>query len=101
MDVQTKNVDRTLQVRLRGELDHHAARETMTAIERALDAALPLRLTIDFGGVSFMDSSGIAVALRASRHMGTLGGRTELVNVPPQAKKVFDAAGVSCRAAEN
>lgn len=97
MDVQTKTNDRTLIVTFRGELDHHAARETVTALERALDAALPLHLTLDFGGVTFMDSSGIAVVMRAFRRMTALGGRLELVNVPPQAKKVFDAAGIGSR----
>jgi len=91
---------RELIVSLRGELDHHAARETVTAIERAAEAALPLLMTLDFGGVTFMDSSGIAVAMRARRRMASLGGNAAIVNVPPQAKKVFDAAGVACRERE-
>ena len=97
MDVQTRSTDRELTVSFRGELDHHAARETVTALERALDAALPLKLTLDFGGVTFMDSSGIAVVMRAFRRMTALGGSLEVRNVPAQAKKVFDAAGISCR----
>ena len=97
MEVRTKADERTLTVSLRGELDHHAARETVTALERALDAALPVHLTLDFGGVTFMDSSGIAVVMRAFRRMTALGGRLELVNVPAQAKRVFDAAGITAR----
>ncbi|MBE7009364.1 MAG: STAS domain-containing protein [Ruminococcaceae bacterium] len=97
MDIQTKTDGRALTVSFRGELDHHAARETVTALERALDAALPLQLTLDFGGVTFMDSSGIAVVMRAFRRMTALGGHLELINVPPQAKKVFDAAGIGSR----
>ena len=97
MDIQTRVDDRTLTASFRGELDHHAAKDTVTALERALDAALPRRLRLDFGGVTFMDSSGIAVVMRAFRRMTALGGSMELVNVPPQAKKVFDAAGISSR----
>ncbi len=97
MEVRTKTTDRTLEVSFRGELDHHAARETVTTLERALDAALPLKLTLDFGGVTFMDSSGIAVVMRANRRMTALGGSLSIINVPAQAKKVFDAAGISCR----
>ena len=100
MEVRATTTDRALTITLRGELDHHAARETVTAIERALDAAVPMQLMLDFGGVTFMDSSGIAVAMRAHRHMAALGGSIALVNVPAQAKKVFDAAGVPCRAKE-
>ncbi len=100
MEVRTKNRGRELVVSLRGELDHHAAHETVTAVTRAIDAALPRKLTLEFGGVTFMDSSGIAVAMRAMRRMAALSGATELSDVPPQAKKVFDAAGIPCRAKE-
>ncbi len=97
MEIRTNTEGRALSASFRGELDHHAAKETVTALERALDAALPLRLTLDFGGVTFMDSSGIAVVMRAQRRMTALGGSLALANVPAQAKKVFDAAGITGR----
>lgn len=100
MEVQTRTDGRALTVSLFGELDHHAARETVTAIERAFDAALPIQLTLDFGGVTFMDSSGIAVVMRAHRRVAELGGSLMIAAVPPQAKKIFDAAGITCRAAK-
>ena len=82
MEVISSGEGRELTLTLRGELDHHAAKEAMRKLEWELDAALPSKLTLDFSGVSFMDSSGIAVVMRA------------LKNVPPQAKKVFTAAGI-------
>ena len=97
MEVKSTTNDRALTLALHGELDHHAARETVTAIERALEAGLPMQLVLDFGGITFMDSSGIAVAMRAHRRMTALGGSAALVNVPAQAKKVFDAAGIASR----
>lgn len=100
MEVQTTTKGHALTVSLLGELDHHAARQATIAIERALDAALPSALALDFGGVTFMDSSGIAVAVRAMRRMAALGGTSALINVPPQAKRVFDAAGIICAARE-
>lgn len=41
-----------------------------------------------------MDSSGIAVVMRALKRMRAMGGSAALRNVPTQAKKVFTAAGV-------
>ena len=41
-----------------------------------------------------MDSSGIAVLLRAWRQVGQLGGTTRVVNVPAQAARVLKAAGL-------
>ena len=94
MEIGTTTKDRSLTVTLHGELDHHAARGTMREIEHALDAALPLQLVLDFTGVAFMDSSGIAVVLRAQRRMQALGGRLEVRGVQAQVKKVFEAAGI-------
>ncbi len=97
MEIRTSTAERELTVGFRGELDHHAAKETVTALERAVDAAMPMKLTLDFGGVTFMDSSGIAVVMRAYRRMTAIGGRLALANVPAQAKKVLDAAGITAR----
>ena len=55
---------------------------------------MPSMLILDMSGVSFMDSSGIAVLLRAYRRLGELGGTVKVVNIPAQAGKVLRAAGV-------
>ena len=51
-------------------------------------------MTLDLGGVSFMDSSGIAILLRARQRVSALGGALRVVHVPEQAAKVLRAAGV-------
>ena len=94
MEVISSGEGRELTLTLRGELDHHAAKEVMRKLEWELDAALPGKLTLDFSGVSFMDSSGIAVVMRALKRMRAMGGSAAVKNVPPQAKKVFTAAGI-------
>ena len=90
MEVISSGEGRELTLTLRGELDHHAAKEAMRKLEWELDAALPSKLTLDFSGVSFMDSSGIA----ALKRMRAMGGSAAIKSVPPQAKKVFTAAGI-------
>ena len=52
---------RCLTLRLVGELDHAAAQTVMPGIEDAVEEYLPRRCVLDLTGVSFMDSSGIAV----------------------------------------
>ena len=94
MDVISKDAGRELTLTLRGELDHHGAKDVMQRMELALDDALPIKLTLDFSGVSFMDSSGIAVVMRALKRMRAMGGSAAIKSVPPQAKKVFTAAGI-------
>ena len=95
MEVISKNKERTYTVELRGELDHHSAHDAIQKMELIFDSVMPKRLVLDFNGVTFMDSSGIALAVRAQRRMARNGGSAVLCNVPPQAKKVFDAAGIT------
>lgn len=94
MSVTCTGKDRVLRAEVSGEVDHHGAKAIMGELERSIDAALPRRLTLDLGGVTFMDSSGIAVLIRAHRHVAALGGMVRVVNIPPQAAKVLKAAGI-------
>ena len=86
--------NRTLTACIFGELDHHAARQIMGQLSQQIDATLPRLLTVDLSALSFTDSSGIAVLLRAHRSMDRLGGKLVVTNTPPQAEKVFRAAGL-------
>lgn len=94
MEIKVNSTDRNLLLEFSGELDHHGAKDAIRELEQAIDAALPRRLILDFAGVTFMDSSGIAVLLRAQRRVQNLGGSILVCHVPPQAKRVLDAAGI-------
>ena len=95
MDMTYKRENRDLIIRFSGELDHHAAREAMAAIERWIDQNLPGNTTLDLGGLTFMDSSGIAVVLRAKRRMEAMQGSLSVINIPRQAARVLETAGLS------
>lgn len=95
MEIRMKCADRNLLLEICGELDHHGAKDTLREMELAIDAALPLRLVLDMSGITFMDSSGIAVILRAQQRMQLMDGSLLVCNVPAQAKRVLDAAGIS------
>lgn len=73
MEVAAKCEGRELELFLQGELDHHGAKGLLQRLDREIETALPLRLTLDFSAVTFMDSSGIAVAMRARQRMRELG----------------------------
>jgi stage II sporulation protein AA (anti-sigma F factor antagonist) len=66
----------------------------MNGLDAAIQDKLPLRLTLDLSGVTFMDSSGIAVLIRAKRQMDSLGGTVKAVAIPAQPRRVLDAAGL-------
>ena len=56
MEIEATSADRNLLLELKGELDHHGARDALRELELAIDAALPKKLVLDFSGVTFMDS---------------------------------------------
>ena len=71
----------TLYAYLAGEIDH--------------DAAQSLRM-LDFGGVGFMDSSGIGLILGRQRCARVLGTSLRLQHAPAQLQKVLRLAGIPC-----
>jgi len=94
MPVTVTLAGRAMTALISGEIDHHGAREIMNALDREIDAALPNLLELDLSGVTFMDSSGIAVLLRARRRLSELDGKLIVHSIPAQPRKVLDAAGV-------
>ena len=81
-------------ITLSGEIDHHGARAIMGELEDAVANLVPRELVLDLSGISFMDSSGIAVLLRTHRHMRQLGGAMRVTAIPDQSRRVLDAAGM-------
>ena len=94
MEIEATSADRNLLLEMKGELDHHGARNALRELELSIDAALPKKLVLDLAGVTFMDSSGIALILRAQQRMQLLDGSLLVCNVPSQARRVLDAAGI-------
>lgn len=86
--------DRDLTINLNGELDHHAAREAMRSVDQWIEQTLPTKTVLNFAGLTFMDSSGIALVIRAKRRMETLGGSLAVVNIPRQPARVLETAGL-------
>ena len=94
IEVSAKREGSQLELALKGELDHHGAKGLLTCLEQEIQRSLPMMLILDFSGVTFMDSSGIAVALRGWQRMRELGGSIVLRNAGPQPRKVLEAAGL-------
>ena len=95
MELYAKSADRNLLLEIQWDLDHPGARQAMQEVQRAIDAALPQKVVMDFSRVTFMDSSGIALILRTQQQVQLIDGSLMICNVPQQAKRVLDAAGIS------
>ena len=94
MNISTAFAAGRLTIYLAGELDHHEARGAIRSIDELLDEYLPRDCVLDMSGLSFMDSSGIALIIRVSRRMKNLGGRAWIENPAKQPLRVIDASGI-------
>ena len=78
-----------MSAQLFGELDHHSVQAIREEIDRMALQNRPTELILDFGGVTFMDSSGIGLVLGRTRTMGAVGGRVEIVGASKSIERLF------------
>lgn len=83
-----------LTVYLAGEIDHHAAQALRSEIDAQIDARMPELLTMDFSGVTFMDSSGVGLILGRGRQMSSLGGKLTVQNAPDAVRRMLELAHI-------
>ena len=95
MPIRTEEENGRLTVFLSGDIDHATARPMMLELDREVAKRTPCALRVDMSAVTFMDSSGIAVVLRAKRRMEALQGSLLVVNIPRQAARVLETAGMA------
>jgi anti-sigma B factor antagonist len=79
---------------VRGEVDVATAPVVLAELHRLLDAGVS-HIVVDLAAMEFIDSSGLGVFVGALRRMRDTGGRLELVNLQPGARRVFDVTGLT------
>ena len=72
---------------LAGEIDHDAAQSLRIQLDDALVSRAPQTMILDFGGVGFMDSSGVGLILGRQRIARTLGTALRVQHTPPSWKR--------------
>ena len=94
MKLDIKNDNGSAVAKLTGEIDHHNAKELRAELDRFIVTAQPKELTMDFGGITFMDSSGIGLIMGRSRLMKECGGRLEVRDPQPYIRRVLKLSGI-------
>lgn len=94
MAVRIEQEENRMIAYLSGEIDHHSAKEIRETIDFSAESALPEKLTLDFQGVTFMDSSGIGLVMGRYRLMQTMNGTLSVRNVSDHIGRVMKLAGL-------
>ncbi|MGM9648821.1 MAG: STAS domain-containing protein [Butyricicoccaceae bacterium] len=84
-------------IRYYGELGHHEAAKSIEYLEKIMTLYASDAIILDLSGMTFMDSSGIAVVLNAQRNVMGFGQSFCVRNAPEHAMRIFRAAGIPAR----
>lgn len=80
-------------VAISGELDMSTAPELSRSLAGVLEQH-PRDLTLDLGGVGFIDSTGLTVLVRTSKQLQAHHGALHLVSPTPPVRRVLEIVGL-------
>lgn len=92
--VSFSETGRILIAKLSGEIDHHIAKGQREAIDSMLFCKKPELLVLDFSGVRFMDSSGIALIIGRYDVAEGVGCKMQISGLSATLKKLVRLSGV-------
>jgi anti-sigma B factor antagonist len=78
-------------IAISGEIDMSSSPRLRVQLLEFVGKKAP-RLFIDFSGVSYIDSSGIATFVEGLKGMKCYGGRLTFVGIPPKIAEIFSFA---------
>ena len=93
VEIETKNG--VTVAKLKGDLDHHTAKDMRSEIDREIKEKHSMLLILDFYGVTFMDSSGIGLVMGRYKIMEEQDGKTIIARPPAYIRKVMNIAGIN------
>ena len=94
MPVEIDIDEKSVTAYISGEIDHHNAAGLRSKIDEAVEISYPEVLVLDFGGVTFMDSSGIGLVMGRYKILSELGGDLEVTGPSSNSYKVMRLAGL-------
>jgi anti-sigma B factor antagonist len=83
-----------IDVRVTGEIDMATVGTLDSALHDAVRTAGTTRVVVDFAGVTFCDSSGIAALDRSFGAARARGGALRVVNLGPGIQRILEITGL-------
>lgn len=94
MDMDVKQLQNTVVVKLDGELDMLMAEKLRKDIEERLKNKPIANLIIDMEKVSFIDSSGLGAIIGIYKKVNAVGGGMAIIGPQPSVRKVLLFSGI-------
>ncbi len=83
-----------LKIKLRGEIDHHAAAVMRVNMDDLIRSRRPQVTELDMSAVDFMDSSGLGLIMGRFSLMEQIGGEMHVLDPSPATEKIMKLAGM-------
>jgi anti-sigma B factor antagonist len=74
-----------------GEIDLHRSPQVKETLEPLLARKLP-RILLDFSGVTYVDSSGLATMIETLQRVQTYGGQLAIFGLRDSVRSIFEIA---------
>lgn len=80
---------------LKGDIDHHTAKDMRESIDNYVSKTAPRILKMDFSGIQFMDSSGIGLIMGRYKLVHSLSGKLKVINIPKRIERMVKLSGLA------
>lgn len=91
--IDAVHVDDTLVLSVSGEIDMATSPRLRAVLDKSV--VRTQRMSLDFSGVSFMDSSGVNMLVWAARASREAGGALSMTGASQQVRRVLEICGVA------
>ena len=95
MKIECKKYNKTLIVKLYGEIDHHFAEDIRDKIDREFKKQNCDNIVLDFEDINFMDSSGIGMIIGRYKLTQEKNGKICAFGLKDNAKVIFNMSGLN------
>lgn len=85
--------DNTVWARISGEVDMQIAPLWRDALDKELRDSFARNLSLDFSGVTFIDSSGLGVVLGRYKRVAARGGKVTITGANKQVYRILNLSG--------
>ena len=92
-EVSVTVADGAAAVRIKGELDCYTAPQLRSALLALADDGVR-HVTLDIGGVEFVDSTGLSVLVGGMKRLRDLGGGMAVKSPNDATRKLFEITGL-------
>ncbi|MBQ8393072.1 MAG: anti-sigma factor antagonist [Clostridia bacterium] len=91
---EIKLTNYTLNVKMRGDIDHHTAKSVREKIDEAILLNKPRFVILDLSNVDFMDSSGLGLVLGRYTKALDIGAKLIIHKPTRRIKRILEMAGI-------